>query len=313
MTTNNIISKQNSGISINRLAAQRALYSSAKRFLAAQFVLSVPVAILIAFAALTLDKGWFGFPKEDIAWLVGLSGITFLLIELVLNPLMNNRKEMAAKIQQCFDSDVLDIPMCEVTYGKQPDQEIVEVWAKECFTNGPPAEEFLDWYRVEVADLPMVVARIICQRANCWWDEDLRRRYNQIIYFLGCVLTTIIVVIVLGLNSTATMFFGWVVPLLLPFVSVASKVIRDNQDAILRLTAMREAINDAWGKIRGDTITDEELTSLANAIQAGIFSNRKNNPLVFDWIHKRAKPQHEEATSKSTARYVSDYKQSRVR
>ena len=311
MTTNDIVSKQNSQISIKRLAAQRALYSNAKYFLAAQFIFSIPIAILIAFIALALDKEWLGLPKTDIAWLVGLSGISFLIIELFLNPFMNNQKEKAAKIQQCFDSDVLGIPMCEITYGKPPDQEITEVWAKKCFASGTSAEEFRDWYRVEVADLPMEVARIICQRPNCWWDEELRRRYNLLICFVGVVLLAVIIMIVLKLDCTATMFFGLVVPLLLPFVSVASKVFQDNRDAILRLSAMKESINDAWQRILRNALTNEDLISLANIIQAGIFSNRRSNPLVFDWIHHCFKPRHEEATSKSTASYVEEFKRSR--
>lgn len=309
---NNIVSKQNSEVSIRRLAAQRALYSSAKNSLAVQFVVSVPIVILIALAALTLDKGWLGFPKKDIAWVVGLAGVSFFLaIELWFNPRMNNQKETAARIQQCFDSDVLGIPMCEITYGKPPDQEIVEVWADKCFASGIPAKEFKNWYRVEVANLPMEVARIICQRANCWWDEELRRRYNLLIRVVGIVLFVGIVFIVLRLDCTATMFFGLVVPLMLPFMSVALKVIQDNKEAISRLAAMREGINDAWQKILHNTITNEELISLANAIQGGIFNNRRNNPLVFDWIHRRLKPQNEDAAGKSTTFYVEQFERAR--
>lgn len=313
MTMNNIVSQQNSEISIKRLAAQRALYSSAKHFLTAQFVFSVPIAIFIAFAALALDKEWFGLPRTDIAWFVGLSsGISFLVIELYLNRIMNNKKETAAKIQQCFDSDVLGMAMCDITYGKPPDQETIEVWAKICFAGGTPKEEFLNWYRIEVAGLPMDVARIICQRANCWWDEDLRRRYNQLIYLVGVALFTVILIIVLALDCTVTIIFGLIVPLILPFVSVASKVIQENGAAIERLSSMREAVNNVWQKILRNTVTNEELISLANTIQAGIFSNRRNNPLVCDWIHSRLKPQHEDTTSASTTFYVEEFKRSRT-
>lgn len=305
---NDIVRKENSEASIKRLAAQRALYSSAKRFLAAQFIISVPVAILIAFAALALDKEWFGLPKIDMAWLVGVSGFCFVMIEVFLNPLMSSRKEKAAKIQQCFDCDVLDLPMCEITYGKPIDPEITEVWAKKCLEGGTPTEEFRNWYRVEVAELPMEVARIICQRANCWWDEELRRRYNQIIGLTGMALVIVIVAIVLALDCTAKIIFGLVVPLLLPFISVALKVAQDNREAILRLTTMKEAINDVWQKILDETISKGELMSFANAIQGGIFSNRKNNPLVFDWLHKRLKSRHEDATSRSTQSYVEEFK-----
>ncbi|MFC7287434.1 hypothetical protein DBR37_09040 [Herminiimonas sp. KBW02] len=310
---NNIVKKQNSETSIKRLAAQSALYSSAKNFLAAQFVFSVPVAVLIAFVALTLDKELFGLPKTDIAWFVGLSsGMSFLLIELYLNPVMNYKKETAAKIQQYFDSDVLGIPMCNITYGKPLDQEIVEVWAEESFTSGTPKEEFTNWYRVEVDALPMEVARIICQRANCWWDEDLRRRYNKMIRVVGIALFVVILIIVLALDCTITIILGLIVPLILPFVSVASKVIQENLEAITRLASMREAINDVWQRILTNVATNEELIGFANTIQAGIYNNRRNNPLVFDWIHRRSKRKHEDTTSATTASYVAEYRRSRA-
>ena len=74
---------------------------------------------------------------------------------------------------------------------------------------------------------------------------------------------------------------------------------------------MKESINDAWQRILRNALTNEDLISLANIIQAGIFSNRRSNPLVFDWIHHCFKPRHEEATSKSTASYVEEFKRSR--
>jgi hypothetical protein len=133
MAKNTIVDKQNSEASIKRLAAQQTLYSAAKFFFGAQLMLSVPAVIFISLAALAFDKQWFGIPKLDIAWLVGVLGMMFLAMDLLIwNPVINRYREKAAKIQQCFDSEVLGIPWCEITYGKVPDQEDIEEWAKKC-------------------------------------------------------------------------------------------------------------------------------------------------------------------------------------
>jgi hypothetical protein len=174
------------------------------------------------------------------------------------------------------------------------------------------SREFHDWYRVEVANLPIDIARIICQRANCWWDMDLRHRYNHAVFWTGAFLVTSITVLALLLDCTAQTFFGLVVAPLLPFLAIAPKLVQDNSDAIMRLQAMKDAIDGMWKKILLNDATPEELMSFSNTIQGGIFNNRKNNPLVFDWVHRRAKPQHEDTTSKSTAHYVAEFKQSQT-
>lgn len=305
---NDIVTKQNTDISIKRLAAQRALYSKAKFYLKAQFILGVPFTILIAIAAVALDKGWFSSAPKDITWMVGLSGISlFFVIDRYLMPAMDRLKETAAKIQQSFDSDVLDIPFCQITYGKPIDRETTEKWATKGSATGVSTSEFRNWYSVEVAPLPMEVARIICQSANCWWDQDLRRRYNYFIYGIGICLLVVITGIVLYLDSTITTIFGLIAPLLLPFLVVASKETQANRDAITRLDAMKLTIDDACQKILDDEIADQDLILLANAIQASIYQNRRNNPLVFDKLHELLKAEHEDTLKKTTAEFVEQY------
>jgi hypothetical protein len=306
---NRIVELQNKPQAIKQLAAQAALYSAAKTVFSIQLILGVPVVVAVALAALALDKQWFGLPKKDIAHLVGASGMLFALLDIFMwNPIITRYREQAAKIQQAFDSSVLNLPWNEIAYEKRPDPEDIEVWAKKnrFYTSG--SSKYADWYRIEVSELPAEVARLVCQRSNCWWDMDLRRRYNRIIYAIGGMLFVSLVGIAIGLNCTAETFFGLVIAPLLPFLTTGPKLVLDNRDAISRLESMKGALEGAWNQVLQGSITIQELTVLSDDIQGGIFNNRKQNPLIFDWLADKLRPANEEATRMTVEQYVAEFK-----
>lgn len=306
---NQIVELQNKPQAIKQLAAQAALYSAAKTIFCVQLILGVPVVVVIALSALALDKQWFGLPKKDIAHIVGASGMLLVLLDVfVWNPLISRCREKAAKIQQTFDSSVLGLPWNEIAYEKRPDPEDIEVWAKknQFYSNG--SDRYENWYRTEVNELPIEVARLVCQRSNCWWDMDLRRRYNRMIYVVGAVLFVSLVGISLGLNCSAETFFGLVVAPMLPFLTTGPKLVLDNRDAISRLESIKETLDESWNRIVQGNINKQEATALAEDIQGGIFNNRKQNPLIFDWLADRLTPVNEETTRTTIAQYVTEFK-----
>lgn len=307
---NQITTKQNETIAIKRLGAQRALYSRAKTLFALQLILNVPVLILLAGVALALDKEWWGLPKIDIAWVIGLAGALCLLLDaLVWNTMISRYREHAARIQQTFDSAVLDIPFNEILYGKTADKEVVEEWSEKYNNTG--RNDLINWYRVEVAALPMDAARLVCQRSNCWWDMAVRRRYNLVVVILCALFMLAMIGIAIGLDCTAKTVFGLIVAPILPFLTVAIKLIQDNVDAINRLQTMKDEIEAMWDRVLNKTVSDAELKEFSQSVQAGIHMNRRSNPLIFDWIHNRLRPKNEATTSKTTAEFVAEYSRSR--
>ncbi len=305
---NNIVELENRPEAIKQLAAQAALYSGAKSLFSIQLFLSVPFIIIVAFAALALDKEWFAVTKVDISPYVGVLGIVLTLLDtMVFNPLISNRRSTAAKIQQCFDSTVLNLPWNEIVYGARPDQEIVEEWAKKN-TRLVTSGKFDNWYRVEVRDLPHEAGRLVCQRANCWWDMQLRSRYNVTVGVVGVVLFATLVGISFGLDLTMSNFFSLVAAPFLPFVAIAPKLILDNRDAISRLQFMKDMVEETWNKALQPTYDVDALKSRSQAIQEGIYNNRSQNPLIFDWLANRLKPKNEDLQSKTTKQYVAEFK-----
>lgn len=310
---NQIVQQQATSACVKLLAAQRALYSQAKQVLAVQLLLSVPVVVVVALIGIAVDKQWFGLPKADLAWLVGASSLLFVMLDLLVwNPLISRRRDLATRILQRFDFEVLGIRWEETLYGSLPDPEDIELWVENYIRAGGSLDDFNGWFRPEVAPLPMEVARLVCQRANLWWDMDLRRRYNAAVYFSGVLVLASVVALALTLDFNAKTFFASVIAPLLPFVSVGPKLVLDNKDAIARLQTMKLTLESAWRRILSGTLSGDELRWISTCVQIGIYNHRRSSPLVFDWVHNRARKRNERASENATVTLVDEYIRSRA-
>jgi hypothetical protein len=77
---------------------------------------------------------------------------------------------------------------------------------------------------------------------------------------------------------------------------------------LMRLESMKEALEGSWNRIVQGNINKQEMTALSEDIQGGIFNNRKQNPLIFDWLADRLRPANEETTRTTVEQYVAEFK-----
>lgn len=281
---NNISKTQNEPKQLQRLAAQRHLYSTAKQVFGAQVILGAPIAIIGALTVLAFPsaKGYAAF------W-----GLLVSLGDLLwLNPWQKQLRESAAKIQESFDCDVLQLPWNDFKVGRHPDPEQVKEQAdkfSKASLNLPP---LANWYAPAVGELPLEVARIICQRSNCWWDSKQRRRYA--IWVITGVVFAIISVFGLGLIgelSVEKLFFAIIAPLS-PAIILGTRQFSEQMEAANRLDRLKEYAEWLWSDACCQTPV-AELTARSRALQDEIFENRKRSPLVFDWIFRRLRNDYE--------------------
>src|SRR6266702_7049670 len=134
---NNIPVIQNEPLQIERLAAQRYRYSCSKSLLWVQLIVSVPIAVGWSFLVMGSPemKGWAS------AWGICATGLLFLM--------ENSQKswqEMAAKIQELFDCEVLELPWNSVTAGSRPPPEDVHENATKYFQRAKTAPPLDNWY-----------------------------------------------------------------------------------------------------------------------------------------------------------------------
>ena len=128
--TNDINYKQNQEHSINMIAAFRHMYSNVKRLSLIQVSLSVWVPIGLALVTLMLKNQSLttklGFGAIDISLYVSFYCVAIALADLFLfTKFIDAGKEIAAKIQERFDTSVLGLPWNDTLVRAKTDLEYI--------------------------------------------------------------------------------------------------------------------------------------------------------------------------------------------
>ena len=287
---NKIPETQLESTQLKRLAAQRQLYSDAKVTQAVQMGLSAlapPIlAVLIAFFSL----------RPAYAASFGII-ITCLNI-LWLTPRQQTFKKKAAKIQELFDCSVLKLSWRELTVGSQLEMEAVEKYSSKYKRKTHDYSKLENWYPKDVGKLSLHLGRVVCQRSNCWWDAQLRRRYAK--WVIVGVLVVLIVVIFLGFIGGLTLektILAIVNPLM-PAFTLGIRQYKEHTESATRLDKLKEYAEELWKKALGNTKPDE-LARDSRELQDEIYNHRRTSPLIFDWLYKRLRKEDEEVMNKA--------------
>ena len=292
--------EQNTEKQINRLAAQRQLYASAKKIFGWQVFLSGPLTVAAAFLVV-IDPSYKSYAA---AW-----GITIALCDLFwLTPWQKHLRDSAARVQEAFDCDVLDLPWNTIKAGKPPDPELVKEQSdkyKKWETKMPPLE---NWYSVAVAGLPLHIGRLVCQRSNCWWDSKQSRRYAIWVIFIVILIYAVVFGLSFRGGLTIENFVLKVAAPLAPALLLGLRQFSEQIEAATRLDRLKDHCETIW-KQALDHKSKSEATALSRSLQDEILENRRKSPLVFDAIFKRLRRDYEIQMNHGVADYVADAKQ----
>jgi hypothetical protein len=243
-----------------------------------QLILAGPVAVVWA-GAVALSPG--------LKAAAGVWGIVVSALDAtVLTPWQKRLRERAAKVQETFDCDVLQLEWNYIKVGEKPDPELVKAEADKYTkiqNHFPPLE---DWYPLAVSEVPLDIARVICQRANCWWDAEQRRGYARLL--LGCLFVVGLAILGLGLVRGLTLE-KLILAVMLPL-----------SPALLAARMWSELCAD------GDR---GELAHKSRTLQDEIYDNRKCNSSVFDWMFQRVRTRYESQMNYTAQQLVDEAKQ----
>ena len=280
----NISTTQNLPRNIQRLAAQRHLYSRAKQLSTLQPLLAGVTSIAGAVAIV--------ISTEVQPW-IALAGILVPLINTGwLERWQDCFRRAAADIQEDFDCNVLDLPWNAILAGHRPTAEDVHEAAKKATPSTDTPLE--NWYPAIVDSLPLHQARVICQRINCRWDSKLRRRYR-------CGIVTALILI-----SGSVFFLGFLTGMnlqkfvlavaapLSPTLLWGIREARRQEAAAAALDRLRDFVEGFWMEVSRNKLTESTATSRSRDLQNEILSHRRANPLVFDWIYRYQRRKYEE-------------------
>jgi len=265
---NNIIEKQNTKSSIDRLFAQRKLYSQVKLI----FYIRLSIALLIAtvgpiFSILFLDKKGY----------VALFAVFYLCFELLLEKIEKDKRANAAKIQELFDVEIFGLKWNLIVVGQKPEQEVINSLALNV-----KKEDILklnNWYPAYIKELPLSNGIIICQKSNIWWDQELRKKLVGLMYLFLLLIT--VSVIFLNLDNLVSVFLVNSLPLIPLYKVVISQIISHNK-TINSLKSLKEKLDSILENILEVSVSNEDL----RLIQDEIYRHRINNHPVPDFFYK---------------------------
>lgn len=142
-----------------------------------------------------------------------------------------------------------------------------------------------DWYAPSVANLPLHIGRLVCQRSNCSWDARLRRRYAALVIAALALLCMIILVLSFEQNYTLQDFLLKVIAPLAPALGLGYRQFTEQTDAASRLDDLKAHCQGVWDDALSGA--DEcDVTARSRDLQNEIFESRRTSPLVFDRVFR---------------------------
>jgi hypothetical protein len=270
---NQIAQEQNSQKQLERLAAQRELYSSAKKWHLFQIILTVLIPVLLAGLAFVINY---------FAVIVAIFGVASFLIDIsIIEPIIKKRKTKAAKIQELFDCDILQLPKSPLKTADDITVEEVLLYYNAHIKIATNVEKIKDWYSPKVSQVPIEIARVLCQRTNCWWDSKLRERYSSFLKYSS--LFVFIMIMLAGYIANLslveiTLIAGGLVPLF----QFCIKQCNDNLDAAFRLNELVNYSRQIWDDALQNKYPTDVLKMNSRRLQDEIFEHRSKSPLILD-------------------------------
>ena len=273
--------RQNDPHLLQYLAAQRQLYSEDKRYTGIWFTVSVIIAVL-------------GTGVLAVAPAVNALFIFFWVLialgELLVLPLLTQRRSHAACIQELFDTELLQLEWNKAL-GKKPEARIIKRAVDKFNKRKNPEEEWQrlhDWYESkELATVPLHQARILCQKENITWDAEQRREWAK--WLVGGTVVFVILLIAAGIVARWQLwqlFTGsvlLVIPLIIAVISHASRHLR----AAKRLNYLEGIVEELWEDAQKADADIAEITRRTRNLQDEIFHHRQDNVPVYDWFYKK--------------------------
>ena len=297
-----IIENENLSVNIERLAAQREMYSLGKTYFNLQLIFNVLITVLLLVVGLLLNH----FCEIKIDWVRTFYAFTILLIDnLVITSLINQLRQKASSVQEMFDCDVLNIEWNKILVGEKPHNEEVNKFYKKHLSRVKDLSNLKNWYAISISEINTNAAKLICQRSNFYYDFALRNYFIR--WVIGIAVALLIIIVFSScLNdvSTRTLFISGLFPYL-PILSMALRLYNEHTTSIKNLESLKSAINSAWSNLLKKEVVSEQTI---RQIQDKIFLNRKSNPLIPDKMYNKLRSNLEEQMYYSVSLLVEEYK-----
>lgn len=294
-TPSGIAERQNGPHRVEWVAAQRQLYANDKRRTTIWFVVSTLIAVI--------GTGVLVSTPQYIAvlnWIALVIG----LVELWILPRLRDKREMAARIQEQFDCEVLKLPWNDAAV-RQPDPKAIELAVRDFKKRKNQVDEWkhvANWYENGyIHTAPLHQVRVACLNENVVWDAGQRRQFSLWIHsVLGGYGIVLVVVSLIGQWQVQQLFSGHVW-LTLPIVLTLAKIAAEHIQAANRLDQLKMVLENLWQDAQRSTDDTSALLQRTRDLQTEIYRHRANDTPIPDWVYKLLKPRNQPAQAKTNS------------
>lgn len=274
----NIQERQNLPEALEKLAAQRVLYRWAKFVRNAAMLTVLGIAVLALIGAAVQNK--------DYSYGVAVAALfTWFLDQFFLKEVESKNKREAAAIQEDFDCSVLDIPWPTHKRVKRPTRDRIKQLATQAHKNPTIVRKLTDWYTPSAIPEGIEQAKIHCQRMNCWWDVDLRKRWRAVLATAFWVFVVVAILLAVVSGITVAKFVALVASGL-RILAWGIGELKAQDSAIKNVQEIHEMLDKAGGK-------SKPSKSEIRCFQDEIFEHRRSNPPVPEWFFWRNRDRQE--------------------
>lgn len=267
--SNGIATRQNEDKSIAMLAAQRQLYRDVKKYNTVSVALSVWIPFVLSVILV--------FISENTEWRYAsyILSIVSMVFSFVIDKYIEEKKQLAAFIQQKFDVYVYEMPWDKRIFGR--DKNVgheIATHSKKILSNPQEKKQLKDWYTPGVDEKNTIDGILACQRENLGWDVGLRKRFK----FASVALIIILFVAILAMGlwkNERIMELLWRAAFIVPMLKWLLDTIKKLNKDISRLQELDSDINN------NETKTMEDLQD----IQKVIFQHRKGCYAIPECIY----------------------------
>ncbi|EGR1345777.1 S-4TM family putative pore-forming effector [Vibrio parahaemolyticus] len=297
---NGINERQNEADSIDRLAAQKQIYSDAKLLQGWYLFLSVPMMVLLNMILkplLLTDVFKFGV-TFDLTNSIAIFALCLTIADWAwLKPTIVKLKEKAAKIQEEFDCFVYGLEWNDILCGDRPNGVDVRLYSDKYLSKKKSVDAFRDWYTSDVTHVSNVQGMLLCQNENLGWDVSQREKFVSAVFWVAVASFITSCCVAVYLDFTVKSFILNALIPSLPLIGYAITNYYENSEAIEIKKRLKSA-TEKVGEINTPTI------KLVRNIQNLIYLNRSTNSLIFDWYYDWYRNSNQRGVSYATVQLV---------
>lgn len=302
MLANQISTLQNEEAQLKLLRARTQLYSYASRVLVAQLILTLLLPALGAVLVIFVPVA-----RPYVA--------AFALIITGLDVLVLDRRQkllikQAAKVGESFDCAVLALPWDRFNAGEPLEVEDVH-GAARAYSMRRDDSALKDWYPSAVANAPLHLARIICQRANLRYDSQLRRSYGQII---ASIASVILLALLAGGLVQDLKLTDWVLTMApaSPILTWAAREYYRQNDTANSLEEHLKAAKVLWARALAGECDADKCLSQSREFQNAIYYRRASSPLIVPFLYSFKRLQLEDDMNEAATDFLAEFRATQV-